>query len=165
MDTGASTDSGGGNWVDMTNNPSACHMRAGVACGWASANNNSGFTCACRHGTWAEGWSCEAPNAPVSAGPSCPGVVGSDGGAGDASANDSGATDAGAHDAGNTDAGGWVDMSNNAAACDHHDGTPCGWSPTPNGAGYTCACRHGTWADGWTCEAAGSPVTPGPSCP
>jgi hypothetical protein len=65
----------------------------------------------------------------------------------------------------NPDAGGWVDMSNAPTGCDNHAGTPCGWTATNMGQGYTCACRHGDWADGWTCEAAGATVTPGPACP
>jgi hypothetical protein len=53
----------------------------------------------------------------------------------------------------------WVDMNGadggpNATACDNHPGVPCGWSATPNPSdGYTCGCRHPTWADPWTCEA------------
>src|SRR5207249_4396144 len=36
---GGTTTDGGGNWVDMTNSPSACHMRNGVACGWSPMPN------------------------------------------------------------------------------------------------------------------------------
>jgi hypothetical protein len=143
-----------GDWIDMTNNASGCHEHGGVACGWSATNNGSGSVCACRKGTWAEGWTCEPPTAAVTAGPSCPGVV-SDAGT---------TTDSGTKpDAGTTDAGGWVDMSNNPSACDNHTGTPCGWNPTNNGTGHTCGCRHKTWAYPWTCEPSTVPVDP--TCP
>jgi hypothetical protein len=64
-----------------------------------------------------------------------------------------------------TDAGAWVDLSSNPAACVDEPNVPCGWAPTNDGAGYTCACRHGTWADGWTCELPDAAVVPGPTCP
>jgi hypothetical protein len=51
-----------------------------------------------------------------------------------------------------TQAGGWIDMTNNPLACDNHAGVACGWSPTNNGAGYTCGKRHPEWAHSWTCE-------------
>ena len=156
---GHAGDGGGGSWVDMTNNATGCDQRPGVPCGWASTSNGAGNVCACRHGTWADGWTCEAPGAPTTAGPACPGVAGSDASvATDASHPvDSGASVDGAVS--------WVDMTNDTAACEHRTGTPCGWNPTDNGAGYTCACRHGAWAEGWTCEPAGAPSTPGPACP
>lgn len=157
-----------GNWVNMTGNAMGCDNKPGVPCGWSASNNGVGDLCACRHGTWADGWSCEAPNAPVTAGASCPGVVGTD----DAGSNSNDSGGGGVPDAskildagGNQDAGGWIDMSNAPTGCDNHPGTPCGWTTTNMGQGYTCACRHGDWADGWTCEAAGATVTPGPSCP
>jgi hypothetical protein len=153
-------DSGG--WVNMTDASAACDDLPGAPCGWSATNNGLGNTCACRHGTWADGWTCEAPNAPVTAGASCPGVVGTVDAAlpplADAGGSDTGTT-------GSADAGGWVDMSPSATACDNHPGTPCGWNATNNGSGYTCACRHGDWADGWTCEIANAPVTAGPACP
>ncbi len=148
----------GGDWINMTNDASACEGQTGAPCGWSATNNGSVDTCACRHGNWAEGWTCEPVNTPLTPGPACPNIP-DDAGSGDAAVP---VTDAAPS---NTDAGGWVDMTNNASACDDHPGTACGWNLTNNGTGYTCGCRHGDWADGWTCEAAGSAVTPGPSCP
>jgi hypothetical protein len=49
-------------------------------------------------------------------------------------------------------AGGWIDMTNNPRACENKAGTPCGWSPTNNNAGFTCGNRRSTWAVPWTCE-------------
>jgi hypothetical protein len=50
------------------------------------------------------------------------------------------------------DVAAWIDMSQNANACANQAGVACGWSPTNNGQGYTCALRHPEWKDGWTCE-------------
>ncbi len=71
-DSGTTTDSSVGGWVDMSTDNSACHGKANVPCGWSATPTNTGFTCLCRHGSWAEGWTCEAANAAVAHGPSCP---------------------------------------------------------------------------------------------
>jgi hypothetical protein len=46
----------------------------------------------------------------------------------------------------------WVDMTNNPYACNDKPGSPCGWSSSNNGQGYTCGRRHPDWANPWTCE-------------
>lgn len=173
-DTGAhvgNADSGGtvppadaGDWINMTNNADGCHDLTGVPCGYGATNDMLGWTCACREGTWAEPYTCAAPGTCVSLGSLCPapaaGTPICDAGTG---TSDGGASllDAG----GPVDAGGWVNMNNGPTSCDDQPNVPCGWNATNNDAGYTCACREGTWADGWTCELAGSAVTPGSSCP
>jgi hypothetical protein len=159
-----------GNWVDMTANATGCDNRDGTLCGWSATNNGLGYTCACRHGEWQDGWTCDAKNAPTTAGASCPGVVTTDAGTNEAGAapDSGGVVDSGGmvDSGGNTDAGGgWVDMSNAPHACDNKPDTPCGWNPTKNNTTYTCACRRGDWADGWTCDLITSTKTAGPSCP
>ena len=162
---GGNADASTGNWVDMTNNATGCDQKNGVACGWSATNNGVGDICACRRGDWADGWNCDSPTGPTVAGPSCPGVV---------TSGDSGTTtpDAGAHDAAVPDAAKpdsgtvtWIDVTATVANCNNHPTVPCGWSPTPNGAGYTCTCVNGTWADPWTCAAPGTTTVPGPGCP
>jgi hypothetical protein len=80
---------------------------------------------------------------------------------------DAGIADASVDDASEagTDAGAWIDMSSNPAACVNEPNVPCGWAPTNYGLGYTCACREGTWEDGWTCDLPDAAVFPGPTCP
>jgi hypothetical protein len=166
-DAGNSGDAG--DWINMTNNATGCDHHAGVACGWAASNNGVGYVCACRHGDWADGWTCDAKSAPTVAGASCPGVVTTDAGTDSGTVTDSGIIDSGTtKDTGTTADGGstgWVDMSNNPAGCDSKNGTPCGWNATNNNTGFSCACRRGDWADGWTCEKTGSATIPGPACP
>ena len=173
-------DAGAGAWVDMDIDASACVDEPNVPCGWSATNNGAGYVCACRDGTWVVGWTCDAPNAPVTAGPSCPGVVGTvDAATGeDAAINDAGVVDSGevvnsggvvdsgeVVDSGVADAGGWIDMNIDASACVSEPNVPCGWSTTNNGLGYTCACREGTWAVPWTCELPDAAVVSGPECP
>jgi hypothetical protein len=162
-DSGGNQGADSGGWINMTNAPTACDERPGAACGWSATNNGVGDTCACRHGDWADGWTCDSTSAALTPGASCPGIPADAGGVLDAAVFDAHGpgSDAGA----GGDAGGWVNMTNNPTGCDNMPGTPCGWSATNGGAGYTCACREGGWADGWTCELTGSPVVAGPSCP
>jgi hypothetical protein len=56
-------------------------------------------------------------------------------------------------------------MTNNATGCVNKGGTPCGWTATNNGLGYTCTCFNGNDAVPWGCEPPNSCVTPGPACP
>ncbi len=162
-DTGTvTTDPDSGNWINMTGNPTGCDNHPGTACGYNATNNNTGYACLCYNGTLADGWGCEPVGSCITSGPTCSPAAGA-----------LICVDAGPHDAGpipdagqtGTDAGGWIDMSASATACDNHAGTPCGWNPTNNGAGYSCLCYEGSQADGWGCEPPGTVVTHGPSCP
>jgi hypothetical protein len=56
-------------------------------------------------------------------------------------------------------------MTANPNGCANNPGTPCGWTATPNGLGYTCTCYNGNDAVPWGCEPPNSCVTPGPACP
>ncbi len=167
-DAGLANDSGvaqppidSGDWVNMTGNPTGCDNLPGTPCGYSATNNGVGYVCGCREGTWADGWTCDMPTACVVPGSQCPnpptGATTCDAGV---------ASDAGAIDSGSvvTDAGNWIDMTT-ATACDNHPGTPCGWSATNSGSGYTCVCFNGLYADGWGCEPPGTATYDGGSCP
>jgi len=104
------------------------------------------------------GWDCEPPGYPVTAGPSCPGVVSS----GDASTGDNDAgtisndSGAGNHDAGAVDAGSWIDFATDPNGCANLPGAACGYTATNEDQGYVCVCYNAAWAQPWACEPAGT---------
>ena len=126
-------DSGSSDWVNMTNNASGCENKAGTPCGYTATNEGQGYICTCYDGNDSVPWGCEPEGSCVTPGPSCP--------ASNAPICDAGvSSDAGqAVDAGSGggDAGDWVNM--NTSVCETV-GTPCGWTATNEGQGYTCIC-------------------------
>jgi hypothetical protein len=148
-------------WVDMTDRPSACHERPGTPCGWSATNNGGGYTCALRHPSWAEPWTCEFndPNwVDMSSDPrACDDQAGKP--CGWSVTNNGAGYTCGLRHPSWADPWtcefsdpNWVNMSDDPGACQNQAGKACGWSVTNNGAGYTCSLRHPDWANGWTCE-------------
>jgi hypothetical protein len=71
-DTGGGQIVDAGGWINMNTDAAACTDEPNVPCGWSATNNDLGWICACREGTWAVPWTCGLPDAAVVPGSACP---------------------------------------------------------------------------------------------